>query len=125
MAKHNISDSEREVIMQAWEAFQVAANELETVIRHGMGVNSFDFQRAKAYWLGQLEQMQENRNDYFCTIPESLRMLGVIDSDGEYVPDSDASEDYGNYESKEDCVASGEHLTSCDSDGYCNFCGEQ
>jgi len=25
----------------------------------------------------------------------------------------------------EDCVASGQHLTSCDNDGYCDFCGHQ
>lgn len=24
-----------------------------------------------------------------------------------------------------DCVTSGEHLTSCDSDGFCNHCGFQ
>lgn len=24
-----------------------------------------------------------------------------------------------------ECVESGKHLTSCDDDGFCNFCGEQ
>lgn len=24
-----------------------------------------------------------------------------------------------------ECAALGQHLTSCDKDGYCNFCGEQ
>lgn len=24
-----------------------------------------------------------------------------------------------------DCIASGLHLTDCDNDGYCNFCGFQ
>jgi len=31
----------------------------------------------------------------------------------------------GQYESLEDCVASGQHLTDCDDDGYCNSCGHQ
>lgn len=25
----------------------------------------------------------------------------------------------------ENCIASGRHLTSCDRDGYCNYCGHQ
>jgi hypothetical protein len=25
----------------------------------------------------------------------------------------------------DDCVASGQHLKSCDDDGFCNSCGEQ
>lgn len=29
------------------------------------------------------------------------------------------------YTEHDDCVASGRHLTSCDDDGFCNFCGEQ
>lgn len=28
------------------------------------------------------------------------------------------------YTSYEECVANGTHLTDCDDDGYCNFCGE-
>ena len=30
-----------------------------------------------------------------------------------------------DYCSLAECVASGQHLQSCDDDGYCNFCGEQ
>lgn len=29
------------------------------------------------------------------------------------------------YKSVEDCVASKQHLSSCDADGFCNNCGEQ
>lgn len=29
------------------------------------------------------------------------------------------------YKSLADCIASQQHLTSCDADGYCNNCGEQ
>lgn len=29
------------------------------------------------------------------------------------------------YKSVEDCIASQQHLTSCDADGFCNNCGEQ
>jgi hypothetical protein len=29
------------------------------------------------------------------------------------------------YDSKSDCIASGQHLQSVDEDGYCNLCGEQ
>ena len=29
------------------------------------------------------------------------------------------------YDDKNECVEEGRHLTSCDDDGYCNFCGEQ
>lgn len=25
----------------------------------------------------------------------------------------------------EDCIASNDHLSSCDDDGYCNLCGYQ
>ena len=31
----------------------------------------------------------------------------------------------GDYISIEECKEQGTHLTSCDEDGYCNFCGEQ
>jgi len=31
----------------------------------------------------------------------------------------------GDYEDREVCIESGDHLTSCDNDGYCNFCGHQ
>ena len=31
----------------------------------------------------------------------------------------------GNYLSLEQCIAGGLHLESCDSDGYCDYCGEQ
>lgn len=29
------------------------------------------------------------------------------------------------YLEKDFCIAKGDHLMDCDSDGYCNFCGEQ
>ena len=29
------------------------------------------------------------------------------------------------YYTLEDCIESGEHLTSCDDDGFCNLCGNQ
>jgi hypothetical protein len=34
-------------------------------------------------------------------------------------------ENNGEYISLQECRKSGKHLTSCDGDGYCNFCGEQ
>lgn len=36
------------------------------------------------------------------------------DNDGEY-----------RYDTLEECVESGEHLSDCDDDGYCNHCGNQ
>lgn len=37
------------------------------------------------------------------------------------------SRDDGEYEhdSREACILAGEHLKSCDDDGYCDACGEQ
>lgn len=29
------------------------------------------------------------------------------------------------HEDKEECSRAGDHLKSCDEDGYCNLCGEQ
>ena len=29
------------------------------------------------------------------------------------------------YKTVQECIASGEHLKSCDNDGYCNACGNQ
>lgn len=29
----------------------------------------------------------------------------------------------GDYETLDDCIAAGTHLTNVDDDGYCNFCG--
>jgi hypothetical protein len=32
-------------------------------------------------------------------------------------------EDWGQYDSPEECEENGAHLKSCDRDGYCNKCG--
>lgn len=32
---------------------------------------------------------------------------------------------YYIYKTVQECIAAGEHLKSCDRDGYCNACGEQ
>jgi hypothetical protein len=37
-----------------------------------------------------------------------------METDGEYL-----------YSSLDECKEAHDHLTSCDDDGYCNFCGEQ
>jgi hypothetical protein len=34
-------------------------------------------------------------------------------------------ESSGEYCTIGECIATGQHLTECDDDGYCNFCGEQ
>jgi len=39
--------------------------------------------------------------------------------------DEDADDNRDDYISREECKREGKHLTSCDKDGYCNFCGEQ
>lgn len=40
--------------------------------------------------------------------------------------DEEAIHDSGEHlHSPEACKEAGCHLTSCDDDGYCNFCGEQ
>lgn len=31
----------------------------------------------------------------------------------------------GNYISSKECKKNGSHLTNCDEDGYCNYCGKQ
>jgi hypothetical protein len=33
--------------------------------------------------------------------------------------------DYDGDLSRQECIAQGTHMTSCDDDGYCNACGEQ
>lgn len=33
--------------------------------------------------------------------------------------------EYDEYVDHDDCLEDGTHLSSCDSDGYCNRCGEQ
>jgi hypothetical protein len=30
-----------------------------------------------------------------------------------------------DYQSKEECIKAGDHLVSCDNDGFCNLCGHQ
>ncbi len=32
---------------------------------------------------------------------------------------------YYEYGTLAECLASGQHLTDCDEDGYCNLCGHQ
>ena len=34
-------------------------------------------------------------------------------------------DDEDGFVTLQECIASGRHLTDCDEDGYCNFCGEQ
>ena len=34
-------------------------------------------------------------------------------------------ESSGEYCTIGECIATGQHLTECDDDGYCNYCGEQ
>ena len=29
------------------------------------------------------------------------------------------------YDTIEECRESGDHMTNCDDDGFCNYCGEQ
>lgn len=40
-------------------------------------------------------------------------------------PDGISSGRDGHYFTLGECVATGHHLTNCDDDGYCNYCGEQ
>ena len=42
-----------------------------------------------------------------------------------FAADKKVDEEAGNYITLEECKASGQHLESCDDDGYCNSCGEQ
>ena len=124
---NEISEMTREEIMEAWNKFQDVSNDLMNLLKRAGGHESFDIQRARAYWMGELDRMQDSRGiGGTCTIPETLRVLGIIDSDGEMIQSEEDEEDGSlDYESKEDCEASELHLVSCDSDGYCNNCGEQ
>jgi len=44
----------------------------------------------------------------------SVRLLEPDEDGGEYT-----------HEDKKECSEAGDHLKSCDEDGYCNACGEQ
>lgn len=39
--------------------------------------------------------------------------------------DIQKEESAGGYCTLGECIATGRHLTDCDEDGYCSFCGEQ
>ena len=40
-------------------------------------------------------------------------------------PDEDELQEQEEYIEILDCIEQGTHLTECDEDGYCNFCGDQ
>jgi len=68
------------------------------------------------------EQAREFVNEMEYTIKDTTGKVSIAETE---VIDSNVEEEGGNegeYLSLEDCIASGHHLESCDSDGFCRKC---
>lgn len=61
---------------------------------------------------------------------EALALAAIKEEEAREATDEATEEateeaEYVGYISIEECIANGTHLTDCDDDGYCNFCGHQ
>jgi len=60
------------------------------------------------------------------TVFQRLEMDVVsVEDAAAMVAAANLGESSGEYCTIGECIATGQHLTECDEDGYCNFCGEQ
>jgi hypothetical protein len=75
---------------------------------------SLDDMEAKAKSLWGNDELANMGNEW-----QEAQSYTVQPVDEEYEAES------GSYDTVGECIDSGDHLKSCDNDGYCNYCGSQ
>lgn len=95
-------------------------DEIKNLLDEAKGIiqdsdNDFIWEQARSYWyahiLTALDDESEFLGDSMCAMQQTIDAL--------------APDETYQYENSDECEDAGVHLTRCDKDGFCDFCGEQ